>query len=128
MAIKFKLIEKGEPGIVGGGQKKQYASAILDEEFTIDEMVREIEKFSTLTEVEVRGVIIALEHVMKRAIQDGKIIRLDMLGSFYPVISSNGVPMGKRFTTDDIRSVKLYYRPGKRISSLLTQVAYKKVE
>jgi len=29
MAIQFKVIEKGQPGVVGGGVKKFYASPVM---------------------------------------------------------------------------------------------------
>jgi len=43
MAIKYKLIEKGEPGVVGGGTKKWYATIVTDGEETIDDLVKSIE-------------------------------------------------------------------------------------
>ena len=42
MAIKYKLIEKGEPGVVGGGTRKWYATIITDRAETIDDLVRSI--------------------------------------------------------------------------------------
>ena len=65
MAIKYKLIEKGEPGVVGGGTKKWYANIVTDGEETVDDLVKAIEKFSALSEADIRGVIIALENVMQ---------------------------------------------------------------
>ena len=35
MAIKFKVIEKGQPGVKGGGEKKFYASANITGEKTL---------------------------------------------------------------------------------------------
>lgn len=35
MAIKYSLIERGEPGVVGGGTKKWYANVALDREFSV---------------------------------------------------------------------------------------------
>lgn len=64
MAIKFNVIEKPEPGVAGGGVKKGYAIAKTDGEITIDELTKEIEKFSALSEADIRAVIIALENVI----------------------------------------------------------------
>lgn len=44
MSIKFKVIEKGEPGVVGGGSKKFYASANITGEKTLAGLTRDIEK------------------------------------------------------------------------------------
>lgn len=61
MSIKYNLIEKGEPGVAGGGVKKWYASIANDGELSIDDLVKQIEKFSALSEADIRGVIIALK-------------------------------------------------------------------
>ena len=34
MAIKFSVIQRGQPGIVGGGEKKYYASSQASGELT----------------------------------------------------------------------------------------------
>jgi hypothetical protein len=60
MAIKYKSIQKTQPGVAGGGTKKIYATIVIDGEATIDDPVQEIEKFSSLSEPDIRVVIIAL--------------------------------------------------------------------
>jgi hypothetical protein len=44
MVIKYKTIQKGQPGVVGGGTKRYYASIVIDGEVTVDHLVKEIEK------------------------------------------------------------------------------------
>ena len=107
MAIKFKAIEKGQPGVVGGGTKKFYATIVTDGEATIDEIVRDIEKFSSLSEPDIRGVIVALENVIQNKLSDGKIVRLEKLGSFYPSISSKGENTPREVTFDTIKAVSI---------------------
>jgi len=70
--------------VVGGGTRKWYATIITDRVETIDDLVKSIEKFSALSEADIRGVIIALENVMQDAFAKGKIVRLDKIGSLYP--------------------------------------------
>lgn len=126
MSIKYKLIQKSQPGVAGGGNKKWYANAVLDEELSINELVKQIEKFSALSEADIRGVIIALENVIQEELTNGKIVRLDVLGSFYPVLSSEGVPAEKDFTISNIKGAKVNYRPGKRISNALSAATFKR--
>ena len=127
MSIKYKLIEKGQPGVAGGGTKKWYATIVTDGELTVDDLTNKIEKFSALSEADIRGVIIALENVMYEELTNGKIIRLDKLGCFYPSLSSNEVANANDFNVADIKSAKVNYRPGKRFSnSLLTATCKKK--
>lgn len=128
MAIKFNVVERGEPGVIGGGTKKWYANAVTDGELTIDNLTKEIEKFSALSEADIRGVIIALENVIVNQITEGKIIRLDKLGSFYPSLSSNGAATEEEFNISLIKGAKINYRPGNRITDALKIATFKKVK
>lgn len=129
MAIKYRLLEKGEPGVAGGGTKKWYASVVADGEVSIDDLVKSIEKFSALSEADIRGVIIALENVIQDALADSKIVRLEKLGSLYPSLSSQGVTNKAEFTARvHIRRTKVNYRPGKRISDALNNAGFQRVE
>ena len=127
MSIKYKVVEKAEPGVVGGGVKKWYAAAINDGELAIDDLVSQIEKFSALSEADIRGVIIALENVIQEGLANGKIIRLDKLGSFYPSLSSGSSLTQEDFTSSLIKGAKVNYRPGKRISDALRTATFKKI-
>ena len=42
MPIKYNLIERGEPGVSGGGTKKWYAVATNDGELTVDDLTKQI--------------------------------------------------------------------------------------
>ena len=126
MPIKYKLAQKSQPGVAGGGAKKWYAAVANDGELTVDDLVKQIEKFSALSEADIRGVIIALENVIQDQLANGKIIRLDKLGSFYPSLASEGVVKEEDFTVANIKSAKVNYRPGKRISNALSTATFKK--
>lgn len=127
MAIKYKVIEKSQPGIAGGGVKKWYASLETDGELTIDDLVKAVEKFSALSEADIKGVIVALENVMQTELANGKIIRLEKMGSFYPSLSSEGVANKADFNSaSHIKAIKVNYRAGKRINSSLNNATLKR--
>ncbi|MBO4234679.1 DNA-binding protein [Riemerella anatipestifer] len=128
MSIKFKVVERGQPGVSGGGNKKWYASATTDGEVGIDELVKQIEKFSALSEADIKGVIIALENVIQNALSDSKIVRLEKLGTLYPTLSSGGSATEKDFTQSLIKSVGVNYRPGKRILDSMKAAGFEKVK
>ncbi|MEC5395551.1 HU family DNA-binding protein [Bergeyella sp. RCAD1439] len=128
MQVKFKVIERGRPGVSGGGNKKWYASAATDGEIGIDELVKQIEKFSALSEADIKGVIIALENVIQNALSDSKIVRLEKLGTLYPTLSSGGAATEKDFTQSLIKSVGVNYRPGKRILDRMKEAGFEKVK
>lgn len=92
-------------------------------------MVKSIEKFSALSEADIRGVIIALENVIQDALANSKIVRLEKLGSLYPSLSSEGTPTKESFVAKtNIRGTKVNYRPGKRISDTLKTAGFQRVE
>lgn len=126
MSIKYTVIERGEPGVTGGGTKRWYAQVKTDGEMTIDDLVKEIEKFSALSEADIRGVIIALENVIQKELANSKIIRLDKLGSFYPSLSSASAESADKFNVSLIKGAKVNYRPGKRITDALNTATFTK--
>ena len=128
MSIKYTVVERGQPGVTGGDTKKWYAQVKTDGELSIDQLVEEIEKFSALSEADIRGVIIALENVIQKQLAKGKIIRLDKLGSFYPSLSSGPSATENEFHTGLIKGAKVNYRPGKRINDALKVVSFIKVK
>ena len=128
MAIKYNVVERGEPGVTGGGTKKWYATVKSDGEVSIDDLTKAIEKFSALSEADIRAVIIALENVIISELTNGKIIRLDKLGSFYPSLSSLGAATEAEFNVSLIKSAKVNYRPGKRITDALKTATFTKAK
>lgn len=126
MSIKYTVVERGEPGVTGGGTKRWYAQVKTDGEMSVDDLVKEIEKFSALSEADIRGVIIALENVIQKELANSKIIRLDKLGSFYPSLSSGGAESEDKFNVSLIKGAKVNYRPGKRITDALNTATFTK--
>ena len=72
MPVKFKVIEKGQPGVAGGGEKKFYASANITGEKTLAGLTTDIEKISTVSGADIRAVLYALVDVMQNALATGR--------------------------------------------------------
>ncbi len=126
MAIKYKAVGRGQPGVTGGGEKKFYAQAVSDGELDINKLVKEVEKFSALSEPDIRGVIIALLNVIIDKLMDGKIIRLEELGSLQASISSDGVATEEEVSQTVIRDAHVVFRPGMRIKDALKSAKFQK--
>ena len=126
MAIKYKSIQKTQPGVAGGGVKKFYATVVVDGEVTVDDLVKEIEKFSSLSEPDIRGVIIALENVIQNKLADSKRVQLEKLGTFIPTMHSEGRDKEEEVNSHVIRSVGVNYRPGVRILASMKDAGTKK--
>lgn len=96
------------------------------ERTSVDELVTQIEKFSSLSEADIRGII-ALENAIQHELSNGKIVRLDKLGSLYPTLSSNPANQEKDFHAGLIKSVGVNYRAGKRILDAMKNAGFEKV-
>jgi predicted histone-like DNA-binding protein len=127
MPIKYSVREKVQPGVAGGGHRKFYAVAVNDGEVTIDDLVKEIEKFSALSEPDIRGVLVALENVIQNELSDSKVIRLERLGTFYPTLSSEGKDLEEEVNEHCVKKVGINYRPGARILTAMKGAGMKKV-
>ncbi|MHC9159026.1 HU family DNA-binding protein, partial [Ornithobacterium rhinotracheale] len=126
MSIKYNVIQRRNPS-KPSEPKKYYAAPANSGELGIDDLVKQIEKFSALSEADIRGVIIALENVIQDALADSKIIRLDKLGSLYATLSSGAADTEKDFHSGLIKKVGVNYRPGKRILDSMKAAVFEKV-
>lgn len=128
MPIKFKVIERGEPGVAGGGTKKWYASPNMSGEKALDGLTRDIEKISTVSGADIRAVLYALVDVMKDALADGQIVlRIGELGSLRVSFSSEGKATEKEVTAASIKQAKVIFTPGKDIKDTLATLTYEKI-
>ena len=104
MSVKYKVIERGQPGVPGGGTKKFYAAAVLSGEKTLAGLTRDIEKISTVSGADIRAVLYALVDVMTGSLADGYAVRLGELGSLRVSISSESKLVAEDVTADAIRA------------------------
>lgn len=126
MAIKFKVIEKGQPGVTGGGVRKYYASNQSSGEMTLAKLTNSIEKVSTVSGADIRAVLYAMVDVMKASLADGQIVRLGELGSLRINISSNGEETAEKVSAKSVKGAKTVFTPGSDLKELLKTLKYEK--
>jgi len=122
MAIKFKAIRRGEPGVAGGGTKLFYASPELEGVTDQDDLTKAIEKISTVSGADIRAVLYALVDVAVDSLAKGNIVRLGELGSLRATLSSEGKPTADEVTAQVIRKTGVIFTPGNRIKEMLKAV------
>lgn len=126
MSIKFKIIARSEPGVVGGGTKKFYASAKMTETVGIDQLTTSIKKISTLSEADVRAVLYALLDVTKDELAKSNIVKLGDIGSLKVSVSSNGYEAADEVTASAIKGSKVLFYPGKKLREMQKTLTYEK--
>ncbi len=126
MAIQFKVIEKGQPGVAGGGLKKYYASAQTSGEMTLPKLTASIEKISTVSGADIRAVLYAMVDVMKASLADGQIVRLGDLGSLRINIASDGEDTAEKVSAKSVKGARTIFTPGSELKTLLKNLKFEK--
>ena len=126
MAIKFKVIERGQPGVAGGGTKKFYASPVMDGEINLAELTKAIEKICTVSGADIRAVLYALVDVSIDNLANGTIVRLADLGSMRISLSSEGKATAAEVTSSAIKSTSIIFVAGTRIQEMLDAAKFEK--
>ncbi|WP_299669705.1 HU family DNA-binding protein [uncultured Polaribacter sp.] len=126
MPIKFKAIERGEPGVPGGGTKKWYATTVIQGERNIDQLTTSIEKISTVSGADIRAVLYAMVDVCTEELANGNIVRFGDLGSMRVSISSVGAPTALEVNSSIITKNRILFNPGPRLVNMLGRLIYQK--
>lgn len=127
MSIKFKTVERSEPGVAGGGTKRFYASAKMTGTVDIDQLTAAIEKISTASGADIRAVLYALLDVTLQELADSKIVKLGEIGSLKLSVSSDGYETADEVNADTIKKSKVLFYPGKRLREMQKTLTYQKM-
>jgi predicted histone-like DNA-binding protein len=126
MAIKYKSIQRTQPGVPGGGEKQYYAIPVLTGEWNIDRLTKSIEKICTVSGADIHAVLYALVDVAVDGLGEGAIIRLGELGSMRVTLNSEGRPTAEEVDARCIKKSGIIFTPGSRIKETLKDVKFVK--
>jgi predicted histone-like DNA-binding protein len=126
MAIKFKVIERGQPGVVGGGEKKFYALAQSQGQADIDVLTKDIEQMCTVSGADIRAVLYAMVDVIGKQLAQGRIVRLGELGSLRVSFSSEGRDRPQDVNATAIRNARFLFTPGNLLKTTLKTLKFQK--
>lgn len=117
MSVNYSLaLMSSKPGDKTAA-KLYYAKAQAAGEVTMDEMAEDIAYATSLTDGDTLNTIRALIRQINKHLAAGKIVRLENFGSFQLQLSSKGAASEKEFTTANITSANIQFRPGKPIKA-----------
>ena len=93
--------------------KKQYYPQVAPATpITLSDVAEQIEKQSTVSLADIKGVLDALQEVTLEAIKDGYSVRLGDLGSFRPTLrAAQTRETAEDVTATDIKDVRVRYTP-----------------
>ena len=106
---------------------KFYAQAQARGDVSIREMAERIQATCTVHKTDVYAVLVALEDVVKEAIQNGEIVRLGELCTLQVSLSGKGTLTEKEYDDSLIKKAKIIFRPGTILAGALGTLKYSKV-
>ena len=106
---------------------KYYAQAQARGDVSIREMAERIQATCTVHKTDVYAVLVALEDVVKEAIQNGEIVRLGELCTLQVSLSGKGTLTEKEYDDSLIKKAKIIFRPGTILAGALETLKYSKV-
>ena len=106
---------------------KYYAQAQARGDVNIREMAERIQSTCTVHKTDVYAVLVALEDVVKEAIQNGEIVRLGELCTLQVSLSGKGTLTEEEYDDSLIKKAKINFRPGTILADALESLKYSKV-
>ena len=119
MAIDYKVLGIQKPGSQDPETTKYYPRPAAAQRVEIEELANEISYSTTLTDVEVEGVIKALIKQMQQHIASGRIVALGKFGSFRVTFHALGRATPEEVKAADIKKVNLRFCPGTGLRNAL---------
>ena len=126
MSIKYNIIQRGEPGVPGGGTKKFYLTAKRDRLVDLDELTDEVTALSTVNGADVSAVLYGLVEIVIKMIKQGHTVELGKLGFLRASISSSGSDTEEEASPANITGRRVIYRPGGKIKEMLNNLKFTK--
>lgn len=127
MAITYRVIERGEPGVTGGGTKQYYAIASARSHITLQQLAKNISRMSSLSRPDILAVLEALTVLVPEHLEMGRIVELGNLGSLRMSLSSSGSTQAEEVGSQNIKKAKVLFRPGKELRDAIDSASFEKV-
>ena len=106
---------------------KYYAQAQARGDVNIREMAERIQSTCTVHKTDVYAVLVALEDVVKEAIQNGEIVRLGDLCTLQVGLSGKGTLTQEEYDESLIEKARINFRPGPVLAGALETLKFSKV-
>lgn len=126
MSVSFKMVPK-KNNLVSPPQIKYYPCAIHKGEDDLNSLADIVSSQSTISKADCYGVIMALTKVIAESLSEGRIVRIDSLGSFQ--ITLQGLPgeSPDEFGKSTIKKANIIYKPSKNMKKMLNGLTYKRI-
>ncbi len=126
MSISFKLVPK-KNNLVSPPQIKYYPCAVSKATATLDDLAKVVASRSTMSKADCYGVIISLTEAIGEALADGKIIKIDDLGTFQITLQGTPADTQEELGKANIKKAKIIYKPSTEMKVRLKKMEFKRI-
>lgn len=126
MSIPFQALKRINPQGVNL-TPKYYAQLLSSGVTDIDRIAELMSDGSTVRKNDIYAVLIGMVDIIGKELAQGKIVKIDRLGTFRLSARSEGSTTAKQVKRQNIKQTVILYKPGKKLKNNLKTVTYKKV-
>jgi predicted histone-like DNA-binding protein len=114
--VQIKPISKSNPQDTTA-VNKFYAQAVATGKTDLERLAYLVSNQSTVREGDCYAVILSLVHNIIDELKQGRIVKLDKLGSFQIGVSSDGVATIEEVGSNLVKDVRVNFRPDQRMKN-----------
>ncbi|KAB1154809.1 HU family DNA-binding protein [Flavobacterium luteum] len=126
MSVSFKLVPK-QNNLVSPPEIKYYPCAVSKGEADLDSLADVVSSRSSMSKADCYGVMIGLTEAIGEALADGKIVRIDALGTFKITIQGTASETQTELGKATIKGTKIVYSPSKKMKKRLENINFKRL-
>lgn len=128
MSVTYRVIERGEPGVAGGGTKQYYAIASIRNRVSLTDLAKRISQMSSLSRPDIMAVLEALTVLIPEHLLMGRLVELGNLGTLRVAINSGPSPTAEEVSGANVRRIRALFRPGMELGDALGNARFEKVD
>ncbi len=125
--IKYKVIPRKNPQD-RTLDPKYYVIPVNSGVIRLDDLAALISDGSTVRQADVYAVLVGMVNAISKQLAEGKIVKLDKLGSFSIGLNSEGVEREEEAGAHQIKRSKIRYRPAAGLRNLLKTLSFSKAK
>jgi len=116
--LSLNIIERPNPQD-RTAENKFYAQVVATGKTDLERLAYLVSNQSTVREADCYAVILSLLHNIVDELKQGRIVKLDKLGSFQLGIQSEGVPTAEEVNASVVKNLRIKFRPDQRMKNQL---------
>lgn len=126
MSVQFKMIPK-KNNLVSPAVVKYYPCAVSKGIVNLDDLSRIVSGNSSMSRADCYGVILSLSEAIGNALLDGKIVKIDSLGSFKLNLLGSAADTEADLGKSTIKGTKINYKPSLELQNKMKKITYKRM-